>query len=458
MQSYFILYLILPFLVTTEVISQENDVWQNLFNGKDLENFKILNGKADFVVEENAIVGISKFGEPNSFLTTHEKFSDFILEFEVWIESDLNSGVQFRSLSVPSYYDGAVHGYQCEIESSPRKWAGGIYDESRRGWLNPLSRNEKGRNAFIPGRWNHFRIEAIGYHLRTYINNIQCANLVDDLTAKGFIAFQVHSIENPNLEGRKVKWKNIRIATQDLQDLRYPSYDYAPEISYLQNQLTDDEKRRGWRLLWDGKTTNGWTGAKMNEFPAKGWKIANGELIVEASDGGESSNGGDIVTVNKFSNFDLSIDFKINSGANSGIKYFVDTLQNQGEGSAIGLEFQILDDENNADALEGENGNRTMGSLYDLVRAESYSMGADKVFSVHGWNNARIVVKGGKVEHWLNHIKVVSFDRFSQTFGALVEKSKYKNWENFGRQPKGHILLQDHGDEVRFKNIKIREF
>ena len=460
MSTYFHLYLclFLSFLVTKETLSQKNDVWRSLFNGKDLENFIILNGKADFVVENNAIVGISKFGEPNSFLTTRETFSDFILEFEVWIENNLNSGVQFRSLSLPSYYDGAVHGYQCEIESSPRKWAGGIYDESRRGWLNPLSRNEKGRNAFIPGQWNHFRIEAIGHHIRTYINDIQCANLVDDLTAEGFIAFQVHSIENPHMEGSRVKWRNIRIATEELKKLRNPSYDYAPEISYLQNQLTNDEKRKGWRLLWDGKTTNGWRGAKLSEFPSKGWKIENGELIVEASDGAESSNGGDIVTLNEFSNFELSLDFKITEGANSGIKYFVDTSLNNGKGSAIGLEFQILDDENHPDSLEGENGNRTMGSLYDLVRADSHSIGTEKAFSISGWNNARIVVEGGKVEHWLNHIKVVSFNRFSQTFRALVEKSKYKNWGNFGQQPRGYILLQDHGDEVRFKNVKIREF
>lgn len=138
----------------------------------------------------------------------------------------------------------------------------------------------------------------------------------------------------------------------------------------------------------------------------------------------------------------------------------MDPNLNKGEGSAIGLEFQILDDKNHPDAKNGKNGNRTVGSLYDLIRAENYSTGyLGKNFrGVGKWNTARIVVNGGQVEHWLNNVKVVEFDRHSQVFGALIEKSKYEKWENFGRWPAGHILLQDHGDEVHFKNVKIREF
>ena len=145
--------------------------------------------------------------------------------------------------------------------------------------------------------------------------------------------------------------------------------------------------------------------------------------------------------------------------ANSGIKYFVDPELNKGQGSAIGLEFQILDDQEHPDAKKGKNGNRTVGSLYDLIRAENSDSSRGKNFKGVGkWNNARIVVKGGRVQHWLNQVKVVEFDRHSQIFKALVEKSKYEKWENFGRLPAGHILLQDHGDEVEFKNVKIREF
>lgn len=451
------LLLIAAILSTALLSSQEN--WEVLFNGKDLKNFKQLNGDAKYEIKNNELIGTSKMGTPNSFMATKNEYGDFILEFDVFVENGLNSGVQFRSLSTPEYMNGRVHGYQCEIETSSRKWAGGVYDEARNGWLYPLSRNPKGRKAFVPGQWNHYRIEAIGQNIRTWINDVQCANLVDDTTAKGFIAFQVHSIRDESLEGKTVRWKNIKIKTSDLEKARKAIDGDVPEISYLKNHLTEDESRRGWRLLWDGKTTNGWRGAKLNKFPEIGWEMNDGILTVLASDGAESRNGGDIVTHDSFKNFELSVDFKISEGANSGIKYFVDSELNKGEGSAIGLEFQVLDDKKHPDATQGKNGNRTVGSLYDLIRAENKGNSRGKNFKGVGkWNNARIVVKGGHVEHWLNQVKVVEFDRFSQVFGALVEKSKYEKWENFGRIPQGLILLQDHGDKVSFKSIKIREF
>lgn len=451
------LFFMLTVCMTTMVSAQEN--WEVLFNGKDLKNFKQLNGDAKYEVKNGELVGTSKTGTPNSFMATKKEYGDFILEFEVWVENGLNSGVQFRSLSTPEVMDGRVHGYQCEIETSSRKWAGGVYDEARNGWLYPLSRNPKGQEAFIPGQWNHYRIEAIGPWIRTWVNGVQCANLVDDTTAKGFIAFQVHSIRNKDLEGKTVRWRNIRIKTTDLEESRKPVDSDVPEISYLHNTLTENERRKGWRMLWDGKTTDGWRGAKLDKFPEKGWTMQDGILTVQSSGGQESRNGGDIVTVNPFSDFELSVDFKITEGANSGIKYFVDSELNKGEGSAIGLEFQVLDDKKHPDAVKGKNGNRTVGSLYDLIRAENKGSSRGKNFKGIGkWNNARIVVKGGHVEHWLNQVKVVEFDRFSQLFAALVEKSKYEQWANFGRLPEGLILLQDHGDEVSFKNIKIREF
>ena len=452
-----ILLVFVVFGLTATISAQDN--WEVLFNGKDLKNFNQLNGNAKYEIKNNELIGTSKLNTPNSFMATKKKYGDFILEFEVFVENGLNSGVQFRSISSPSIMKGRVHGYQCEIETSSRKWSGGIYDEARNGWLYPLSRNNKGQNAFVPGQWNHYRIEAIGSIIRTWVNNVQCANLIDETTAEGFIAFQVHGIGDKSLEGKTVRWRNINIQTVDLKESMKPVDVDVPEISYLDNQLTVNEQRTGWRFLWDGKSTKGWRGAKQDNFPSKGWEMKDGVLTVLSSGGEESNNGGDIVTTDSFSDFELSIDFKITEGANSGVKYFVDSELNKGKGSAIGLEFQVLDDEKHPDAKKGKNGNRTVGSLYDLIRAESTSSSRGKNFKgVGDWNNARIVVKGGKVEHWLNQVKVVEFDRFSQMFKALVEKSKYENWENFGRLPKGLILLQDHGDEVSFKNIKIREF
>ena len=441
-------------------IVSAQDGWEMLFNGKDFSNFEQLNGNAIYKVENGEMVGISIKDTPNSFMATKKKYGDFILEFEVLVENGLNSGVQFRSISDPEDRDGRVYGYQCEIETSARKWAGGVYDEARYGWLYPLTSNPKGRQAFVRGAWNEYRIEAIGPHIRTWVNGVMCANLVDETTTEGIIAFQVHGIWMPEQEGKVVKWRNIKIKTTDLAASRLPVDPDVPEFSYLNHKLTDDEIRKGWRFLWDGKTTKGWRGAKLDDFPTKGWEMKDGVLSVSASDGGESTNGGDIVTIETFSNFELSVDFKIAEGANSGIKYFVDPELNKGTGSAIGLEFQILDDKKHPDADKGKNGNRTVGSLYDLIRAENKNTGyVGKNFKGVGkWNTARIVVKGGHVEHWLNNVKIVEYNRFSQVFKALVEKSKYEKWENFGQLPAGHILLQDHGGAVSFRDIKIREF
>lgn len=218
------------------------------------------------------------------------------------------------------------------------------------------------------------------------------------------------------------------------------------------NYISKAEAADGWRLLWDGKTTDGWRGAKLDKFPQKGWTIENGVLKVMAGNGGEAANGGDIVTTRTYKCFILSVDFKITEGANSGIKYFVDPAENKGAGSAIGCEFQILDDLRHPDAKLGVKGNRKLASLYDLIPAPE-----NKPFDIKQWNNAIIVVKGNHVEHWLNGTKMLEYERNNQMWNALVAYSKYKNWNNFGNHTEGNILLQDHGDEVWFKNVKIKE-
>jgi len=218
------------------------------------------------------------------------------------------------------------------------------------------------------------------------------------------------------------------------------------------NKLTEAEKSAGWQLLWDGATSQGWRGARLDKFPEYGWEMQNGELTVMESGGAESRHGGDIITEKLYGNFELSLEFKLTPGANSGIKYFVFPKQPDQPGSAIGLEYQVLDDAKHSDAKKGVEGNRTVASLYDLIPAEN-----KKVKPIGEWNHARILVKGGHVEHWLNGVKVVEYDRHSQAFRALIKKSKYAKYENFGQIPAGHILLQDHGNRVSYRNIKIRE-
>ena len=175
-------------------------------------------------------------------------------------------------------------------------------------------------------------------------------------------------------------------------------------------------------------------------------------MKVIKSNGAESANGGDIVTTRKYKNFILKVDFRITEGANSGIKYFVNPDLNKGEGSAIGCEFQILDDAKHPDAKLGVKGNRKLGSVYDLIPAPE-----NKPFNKKAFNTATIIVKGNHVEHWLNGVKLIEYTRNSDMWNALVAYSKYRDWPNFGNAKEGNILLQDHGDEVWFKNVKIKE-
>ena len=377
-------------------------------------------------------------------------YDDFILELDYKVDSSMNSGIQIRSNSIASYQNGRVHGYQIEIDPSERAWSAGIYDEGRRGWLVDLDNNSKAQKAFKQGEWNHYRIEAIGDTIKTWINGVPASFLIDDKTASGFIALQVHSIAKDDKPGKTIMWKDIRIQTDSLEH-----YSQKMQIAPVttKNTLTTSEEKDGWKMLWDGKTTEGWRGARLEDFPQQGWEIKNGILTVLASGGAESAAGGDIVTEKLYGDFELKADFKITEGANSGIKYYVDTDINKGPGSSIGLEYQILDDDKHPDAKLGNHeGSRTVASLYDLIKADP-----DKpIHPVGAWNTARIISKNNHVEHWLNGTKVLEYERGSEDFRKLVSESKYAKWDRFGELEEGRILLQDHGNRVSFKNIKIK--
>ncbi len=455
MKSIYSIVLILLLSVSASVQAQ----WKDLFNGKDLKGWVKKNGNAEYKIVNNAIVGVSQLNTPNSFLCTEAIYGDFVLELDVKVEAGLNSGIQIRSISDPAVMDGKVHGYQVEIDPGDRAWSGGVFDEGRNGWLYPLSVNPKGQKAFRLGQWNQYHIEAIGNSLKTWINGIPCANLLDPQTARGFIALQVHQIKKEEQVGLTVQWKNIRIATDNLKEVIFKGRQEAPEISYLLNQLSENEKRKGWRLLWDGKTIEGWRLANDDKFPAVGWAIQDGVLKVLGTKKDSLVKSGDIITEKEFSNFELEMDFKLTKGANSGLKYFVVEDRKKRAGTGLGPEFQILDDKEHPDAKAGVGGNRTTASLYDLITAENLSEGstAKRMNPPGKWNKLRLVVRDGHVEHWLNNLKMVEYDRYSQIFRNLVAKSKYNTYPNFAQAPSGHILLQDHGDEVHFRSIKIRE-
>ncbi len=449
MQCAVIIFTVVCFLGCGQV-KKDNTPWVSLIEGNTLNGWNIKGGKATYSVKDGVITGTTIKNTPNTFLTTNTHYNDFILELDYKVDSTMNSGIQIRSNSLPHYRDGIVHGYQVEIDPSNRAWSGGIYDEKRRKWLNPLTNNLEAQKAFKQNDWNHYRIEAIGDTLKTWINNVPAAYLIDGKTASGFIGLQVHSIHGNKKEGTTISWKNIKILTENLE--KYKKHTPLKPI-ITKNKLTIDEAKKGWKMLWDGKTTKGWRGAKLDKFPEKGWEIKNGELIVLSSGGAESAAGGDIVTEALYGDFELRVDFKLTEGANSGIKYYVDTNLNKGPGSSIGLEYQILDDALHPDAKLGSHkGSRTLSSLYDLIEANPKK----PINKMGEWNTAYIVSKNNHVEHWLNGMKVLEYERGSAAFLKLVSESKYEKWPGFGLLNKGQILLQDHGDYVSFKNIKIK--
>jgi hypothetical protein len=435
------------FCILTHPVSAQ---WKQLFNGKDLTGWNQKNGQAKFTVEKGEIVGYTVANTTNSFLCTNEEYGDFIFEVDLKVENAMNSGIQFRSLSKADYQNYRVHGYQMEVDPTDRAWSGGIYDEARREWLYIPNINPEGKKAFKKGEWNKYHIEAIGNTIRTWINGVPVAHLIDDMTATGFIALQVHAIYGDMKEGMKIHWKNIRIQTTNLK----PSpYDNIPVINLLPNNLSEQEKKQGVKLLFNGKDFTGWRVVHGTDMPAKRWTVQNGEINISPSDGSETGN--DIVTTDQYSAFELTFDFKLSEGANSGVKYFVNEAFDSDGKSGIGLEYQVLDDERHPDAKLGAAGNRTMASLYDLI--PSYKLEKRFQRKIGEWNQGRVVVYPNNiVQHWLNGFKVVEYERKSNIFDALVARSKYEKYKGFGAGDKGNILLQDHGNNVSFKNIKIK--
>ena len=216
------------------------------------------------------------------------------------------------------------------------------------------------------------------------------------------------------------------------------------------NTLTPEEKRQGFSLLFDGKATQEWRGFNRTEMPAAGWKVEEETLTYDPVCS-TCEKPGDIVTKRQFENFELRLDWKISAKANSGVKYLVNESLVKTGHAGLGFEMQILDNQEHPDAKLGVAGNRTAGGLYDLIPPS-----VEASLPVGQWNQVQLIVNGAHVEHWLNGQRVVQFERGCQMMQALISNSKYKDKPGFGEAAKGHVLLQEHGDKVWFRNIRVR--
>ncbi len=236
-------------------------------------------------------------------------------------------------------------------------------------------------------------------------------------------------------------------------------------IALLQspNTLTPAERASGWRLLFDGRTLAGWRGLGYDTVPTAHWvvvdgaikKIASGDVARVAD--GRPLAGGDLMSADSFADFELSWEWKVTAGANSGVKYNVSETMSMAQGgsggpshSALGFEYQILDDDRHAD---GQLPTHRSGALYDLVAPNA----GKQLRPVGEWNQSTVIIRGNHGEHWLNGVKIVEFRLGTARMDSAVAASKYRTIPGFGQKRIGHIVLQDHGDEVYYRNLKVRE-
>ncbi|MCL3779013.1 DUF1080 domain-containing protein [Prolixibacteraceae bacterium JC049] len=418
---------ILFLLGCLQVIGQNNEDWVTLFNGENLKGWKKLNGTAEYRVENGMIIGTSKMHTPNTFLTTQKRYSDFILEYEMKMERTLNSGVQIRSNTIPSYKNGQVHGYQVECDDSKRRYTAGIYDEGRRGWIYKV-KNETSKAAYKNGEWNKFRVEAIGDEIRTWLNGVPVSNLRCELTKEGFIGLQVHSIHEKEKENKTICWRNIRILTKNFKNARWEMPDSIVEKSYLFNRLTKTEKQQGWQLLWNGKSFKGWKSVDGKSIDENSWKI-NGRTF--------TAQGKSAIRYKKGAGkYIFDFEFQVGENAEGGIKYLFDKQNNDT------FVYQVFDDGKELTDTEKAKGKNLLAALRGKMPANGQVYGGKRVklYKRNRWNKGRIIVTDTTVEQYIANAKVVDF-----------------NYAEKGIKPSSvFIEIENLKGEINYRNLKIK--
>jgi hypothetical protein len=393
-----------------------------------------------WVVENGALKTV--VGGDRCDIITKDMYKDFELELSWRVSPGGNSGIFYDVAENES--EGYYTGPEVQIlddgghadGKNPKRGAGSLYD-----LIAPV-----GRELRPVGEYNQARVIKKGSHVEHWLNGkkvVEYELWKEPLTTmiaeskfkdmprfakerQGHIALQHH--------GQEIWIKDVRIRGAAIKaDPPRP------------NVLTDTEARAGFRLLFDGKTTAGWRGFKKADFPSQGWSVRDGALVKTASGQGDSLGGGDIVTKERFSDFELRFDWRIAAAGNSGVKYLV-TEERSGP---IAHEYQLIDDDAHPDAKVGEQ--RKTAALYDALPATNKALRP-----VGEFNESRILLRGRHVEHWLNGRKVLEYELESEALMAAKAKSKFKDVAGWGTRLPGHILLQDHGDEVAFRNIRIR--
>ncbi|MBI4877778.1 MAG: DUF1080 domain-containing protein [Acidobacteria bacterium] len=350
-----------------------------LFDGKTLNGWKQLNGTAPYVVENGMILGRTAEGSPNSFLCTTRDYGDFILEFEVKHDPELNSGVQIRAHQYPQdaetlinnqglrkrqFPAGRVYGYQVEIANEKSGASGGIYDEARRGWVASIQKDPAASKALKDNQWNKFRVEARGDHIQVTVNGIPCADLVDPLDLTGFIGLQVHQFKGE--KPAEVRWRNIRIA---------------------------DLGRHEWQPLWDGKTMRGWTKTGGGQ-----WKIEDGALHGIATT--NPADRGFLLSEAEFGDFTVRMKYKIPRG-NSGVFFrMVDPAGK--EPGPMGYEVEV-DAAANPGGLYEPRG-RTWVVQIDPKEAANF-------YRPNDWNDLAISAHGDRIVLHVNGIQTADLKK-----------------------------------------------
>ncbi len=382
-----------PFIL---ISGEEIHPWEPLITGSRFDGWSQIGGKAEYSVEDGVVTGTAVPKTPNSFMATDKLYGDFILEYEFKVDPRLNSGVQIRSNSDPDYKNGQVHGYQVEIDPSDRAWTAGIYDEGRRGWLNPLAGDENAdaRAAFKQGEWNKVRVRAVADHIQTWLNDVPAADLVDAMTQEGFIALQVHGIGDKDLAGAQVHWRNLRIK---------------------------DLGKHVWRPVMKDDSLDGWTATPGGE-----WTMGADGILLGTSPASEKRHG-ILLSDRKFSNFTLRFDFQATAG-NSGFYFRVEPQDH-----AVAVKgFQAEVDTTAA-----------TGGLYETLGrawvAQSDPALMEKIYRPGEWSTMVVSAHGGRVAVFVNGTRTVEL----KDDPGLRE---------------GHLGFQLHGGqemEVRFRHLEM---